>query len=88
MPKDTAAEHANDRSEDLTVFESRLINLLALLLVQERNQVTQISLLARAGFRPAEIASLLGTTRNTVSVRLSKQRSAKKPRRAKKPSKR
>lgn len=74
MGKRSAADEADDRVESLTTFESRLVNLLALLLVQERKQPEQISLLSRAGFRPSEIATLLGTTRNTVSVQLSIQK--------------
>ena len=70
-------EDSQDQS-GLTAFESRLLNLLALLLVQERKQPEQISLLNRAGFRPAEIAALLGTTANTVSVQLSIQKREKK----------
>jgi hypothetical protein len=61
----------------LTAFESRLTNLLALLLVQERKQVDQISLLNRAGFRSAEIAGLIGTTPNSVSVQLSSMKRAR-----------
>ncbi len=63
----------------MTIFESRLVSLLGLLLVQERQQTEQIGLLGRAGFKPAEIAALLGTTRNTVSVELSNQRRGKNP---------
>jgi hypothetical protein len=78
MAKPSDADEANDRPDGLTTFESRLVNLLALLLVQERKQGDQIALLSRAGLRPADIAALLGTTRNTVSVELSSQRRAKK----------
>lgn len=70
-------------SDGLTAFESKLVNLLALLLVQERKQGEKIGLLARDGFGSAEIASLVGTTRNTVSVELSNQRRGKKPKRKK-----
>jgi CRP-like cAMP-binding protein len=52
----------------------RLTNLLALLLVTGKPQAEQASLLNAAGFIPAEIAPLLGTTRNTVSVILSRQK--------------
>ena len=72
------AEESEDRSDVLTAFESKLTNLLALLLVQERAQGQQIDLLNRAGFGSAQIAALLGTTRNTVSVALSVQRHGKK----------
>ena len=70
-------------SGQLTSFESKLVNLLALLLVQERTQTEQIALLGRAGFRSVEIADLLGTTRNTVSVELSVQKRKRRPGRAK-----
>jgi hypothetical protein len=46
--------------------------------VQERKQPDQISLLNRAGFRPIEIAALLGTTPNTVRVEMSNQKRGKK----------
>lgn len=70
----------DDRAEGvgLTVFESRLTNLLALLLVQERKQPDQIVLLSRAGYRPTEIAALIGTTPNTVSVQLSNMKRTRK----------
>lgn len=85
MPKPNVAEEPDDRPDDLTAFESKLVNLLALLLVQDRKQPEQIALLNRAGFRPAEIAALLGTTRNTVSVELSIQKRERKVAKARKP---
>jgi len=78
MAKPNIADAEGARPEGLTAFESKLVNLLALLLVHERQQNEQIGLLGRAGFRPAEIAALLGTTSNTVRVELSKQRRGKK----------
>jgi hypothetical protein len=78
MAKPNGDEEVEDRPDGLTTFESKLVNLLALLLVQERKQPDQISLLNRAGFRPIEIAALLGTTPNTVSVELSNQKREKK----------
>ena len=78
MPKPNVAEDVQDRPDGLTTFESKLVNLLALLVVQERKQPEQIALLYRAGFRPTEIAALLGTTPNTVSVQLSIQKQEKK----------
>jgi len=74
MAKPSVADGADEQPDGLTTFESKLLNLLALLLVQERKQPEQIALLSRAGFRPTEIAALLGTTRNTVSVQLSIQK--------------
>lgn len=41
-------------------------------------QREQIALLNRAGFPPKDIAGLLGTTKNTVSVALTAMRKAKK----------
>jgi hypothetical protein len=71
MPKLNAEPEVEARPDNLTAFESKLVNFPALILVQERKQPEQISLLNRAGFRPIEIAALLGTTSNTVSVQLS-----------------
>jgi hypothetical protein len=78
MAKPNVAEEVEDRPDGLTTFESKLVNLLALQLVQERKQPDQISLLNRAGFRPIEIAALLGTTPNTVRVEMSNQKREKK----------
>ncbi len=78
MARPNVIEEPEDRPDGLTAFESKLINLLALLLVQERAQGQQIDLLNRAGFGSAQIAALLGTTRNTVSVALSVQKRSKK----------
>ena len=52
-----------------------LIRLTALGLVGEKKQVEQIELLNGAGFQPREIADILGTSSNTVRVRLSNLRS-------------
>jgi hypothetical protein len=71
-------------SPELTAFESRLVNLLALMVIQERQQVQQIDLLSRAGFTSREIASLLHTTPNTVSVTLYQQKREKKQKAARK----
>jgi len=49
-----------------------LIRLNALGLVKEiKAQKEQITLLSDAGFQPKQIAGILGTTSNTVSVTLS-----------------
>jgi hypothetical protein len=76
-------ELSSIRTTSLTAFESKVVNLLALHLVNERPQMDQVSLLARAGFRPSEIASLVGTTANTVSVILSKEKRERKSRKSK-----
>ena len=67
-----------DSSADKSAFISeRIANLLALLLVTGKPQPEQISLLSAAGYAPAEIARLVGTTANTVSVTLSQRRKRK-----------
>lgn len=87
MAKGSAAEKIVTPSGDLTVFESKLVSLLALMLVQERQQFDQIDLLSRAGFRPVDIATLLDTTANNVNVRLSERRKEKKVGKGKRPKK-
>lgn len=56
----------------------RIANLLALLVTHGKPQPEQINLLTGAGYSPAEIASLIGTTANTVSVTLYQLKSAKR----------
>jgi DNA-binding CsgD family transcriptional regulator len=51
-----------------------VIRLLAALVTQGKKQVEGIVILSSAGFQPKEIASLLGTTSNTVRVALSNLR--------------
>jgi DNA-binding CsgD family transcriptional regulator len=46
-------------------------NLLAILGVKDLHQKEQIRLLSKADFQPKEIAKLLGTTSNAVSVTLT-----------------
>jgi predicted transcriptional regulator len=48
--------------------------LLALNLVEGKKQVDQIVLLTKAGWRPKDVAELLGTSSNAVSVALSQLR--------------
>lgn len=60
------------------VRELRRANrLLALLLTKDLKQSEAISELSRAGFQPRDIADVLGTTSNTVSVALSVMKSKK-----------
>lgn len=87
MAKGSVDREVDDRSDGLTTFEFKLLNLVALLLVRERKQTEQIDLLNRAGFESADIATLLGTTRNTVSVEISKQKKAREEKQSKKQSK-
>lgn len=54
-----------------------LTRLMALSLIADKQQQDQITLLSKAGFQPKEIAEIIGTTANTVSVVLSKRRRKK-----------
>ncbi len=55
-----------------------LMRLLALSIVENKETLREkIELLGRAGLEPKWIAQLLGTTANTVSVQLSRERRAK-----------
>lgn len=63
-------------TSDTGTSTTRTERLLAVMLVHGKKQVEQIALLTLAGFEPKDIADLLGTTPNTVSVTLSKARKA------------
>jgi hypothetical protein len=52
----------------------RLTNLVALLLVKGESQQDQIRVLAAAGYGNSEIAGLLGTTPNAVTIALHRMR--------------
>ena len=58
-----------------------LVRLAALELINGRSQKEAIHLLSQAGFLPKQIAELLGTSANTVSVELSRKRSEKSAKR-------
>lgn len=55
----------------------RIARLLALLATKGEPQANQILLLNAIGFSASEIASLLGTTSNTVSVTVYKQKTGR-----------
>lgn len=52
----------------------KYMRLMALATLEAQPLKRQISLLSKAGFGPSQIADLLGTTSNTVNVRLSEMR--------------
>ena len=52
----------------------KISRLMAVTSLRELTQRERIELLGTAGFPPREIADLLGTTPNTVSVALSKMK--------------
>jgi len=53
-----------------------LIALTAIGVLEKKSQKLQVELLGRAGLAAKDIASLVGTTRNTVSVALSRMKKA------------
>ena len=61
----------------LTEQLSRIVRLMTILVTRDLPQKEQIVLLDSAGFQPKEIAQLIGTTPNTVSVTLSAMRRAR-----------
>lgn len=63
-----------DINEQLVIELRRISVLLALNLAKGQSQREQIYILARVGFQPKEIADILDTTANTVSVALSRSR--------------
>jgi DNA-directed RNA polymerase specialized sigma24 family protein len=52
----------------------KVIRLLAISITLDKKQNEQIEFLNDAGFKPKEIADILGTTGNTVRVALSQIR--------------
>lgn len=68
-------------AQDLSALEEKmdtLIKLVAFGLIADKSQREQIEMLSRIGFSPKEIAGLIGTTSNTVSVILTGLRKTKK----------
>jgi len=66
-------------NDEVTRRLDTLIRLVATGLCAERPQKEKISILAGAGLAPKEIAEIVGTTPNTVSVALSAMRRKAKP---------
>jgi DNA-binding CsgD family transcriptional regulator len=63
-----------ERADDILSELRKIGRLLTLLVTQDMSQKEKIALLSTAGFQPKEIAELLGTTPNTVSVTLAQMR--------------
>ncbi|MGO9038174.1 MAG: hypothetical protein ACLQKH_09330 [Steroidobacteraceae bacterium] len=66
-------------NDDVTRRLDTLIRLVATAICGERPQKEKISILTGAGLTPKEIAEIVGTTPNTVSVALSGMRKTAKP---------
>lgn len=69
-------------NEQLIAELRRISILLALNLTKGQPQSDQIEVLATVGFKPKEIADILDTTPNTVSVTLSRRERRNKSKRA------
>jgi transcriptional regulator len=81
MARPKASAEAEDAAVPGTAGVDRLTNVLSLMLVKGLKQSDAIQQLKRAGFAPKEIAALLGTTPNTVSVTILQAK--KNPKKAK-----
>ena len=76
----------NDSTEAVLIRKlDILISLTAIAVLEEKPKKEQIALLDRVGFAPRDIAAIIRTTPNTVSVVLSQLRKAN--RKAKRPRK-
>lgn len=67
-------------AEGIVAELRRISRLLAATSLRDLNQREKIELLSTVGFPPKEIAELIGTTPNTVSVTLVKMKSRSKKR--------
>lgn len=62
-------------NSDLISEQKKTNKLLAILVLRDLGSKTeQINLLHETGFKPSEIAGLIGTTPNSVSVAINKLR--------------
>lgn len=66
----TQGEHV----KEVVTRLDRLIRIVALTGMREMSMTEKIMALSKCGFKPSEIADLVGTTSNVVNVRLSELR--------------
>lgn len=59
---------------ELLIEQQKTNKLLATFVTRGLSRTEQILLLNQVGFKPSEIASLIGTTSNSVSVALTKNK--------------
>lgn len=76
MARTKAAKSENTEPESQAIMASlqRIENLLALLLVKDKNETESVRLLADIGYSPTEIAKLFGKRPNWASVILYRSR--------------
>lgn len=80
----------NLRTEPIVKSLDRIAKILVALVLKdigECNQIEKIARLKQCGFQNVEIAEMLGTTANTVTVQLHSHRSRKRRKRGAKQSK-
>lgn len=78
------SEQSDQNIAEINAKLDRIVRLLALSAVSSEQPLKEKAItLSNVGLAPKEIAQLLGTTPNTVSVALSAARRAKKQTRAK-----
>ena len=65
-------------NDELLIEIKKMNKLLALNLTKDQPQNDKILTLSNAGFKPKEIADLIGTTSNTVRVALSRMKKGEK----------
>jgi DNA-binding CsgD family transcriptional regulator len=59
---------------ELLAEQQKTNKLLAVLVTRDLSRTEQVLLLNNAGFKPSEIAGLIGTTPNTVSVTIAQNK--------------
>jgi DNA-binding NarL/FixJ family response regulator len=74
----------SDRIEEALERIAKILAGILLRDIQEGDQIQKIARLKQCGFENSEIATMLGTTPNTVAVAAHSLRKGKKKRRAKK----
>lgn len=72
-----AARNEGLESPNVAQQLERITKLLALLATKGESQVNQILMLKAIGFSTSEIAGLLGTTPNTISVTVYQQKTGR-----------
>ncbi len=71
----------NDAKDRIVEQLDTLTKLVACALLEDKSQQQQIEVLFKGGLPARQIADLVGTTRNTVSVQLTALRKDKRPKR-------
>jgi hypothetical protein len=76
MLDSTRRYEVQKRKVDSEAGLRKTLNLLAIVSLDGKKLKDQVSLMARAGFERVEMAEILGTTPNSISVRLNELKKA------------